>query len=66
MSVEQMRTDMKGSSMKTVKKILEGVKDAFLALAVHIGTSIEINEDGSWDKHHARKNRKERKRNVQR
>ena len=52
--------------MKLLKNVFEAVKDAFLALAVHIGTSIEINEDGSWDKYHARKNRKGRKRNVQR
>jgi hypothetical protein len=45
-----------------MKKILQKAFDVIItpivALIVHIGTSIEINEDSSWDKHHERKNRK--------
>lgn len=44
--------------MKALKKIWETITFPFVALAVHIGTSIELNEDGSWDKHHERKNRR--------
>ena len=49
-----------------MKKILLNAFDAIttpiIALIVHIGVSREINEDGSWDKYHERKNRKEVKR----
>ena len=44
--------------MKVLKKIWEAITFPFVAIAVHIGTSIELNEDGSWDQYHERKNRR--------
>jgi hypothetical protein len=44
--------------MKALKKIWEAIATPIIALAVHIGTSREINEDGSWDKYNAKRNRR--------
>lgn len=44
--------------MKKLKKIWPAIKDAFIGILVHIDESKRINEDGSWDKYHERKNRK--------
>lgn len=41
--------------MKKLKKLFEALTTPIIALIVHIGTSCEINEDGSWDKHYERK-----------
>lgn len=35
---------------KTFKKLLAAITTPFVVLAVHIGTSREINEHGDWDK----------------
>ena len=43
---------------KILQKAFDAVATPIVALIVHIGTSIEINENGSWDKHYERKNRK--------
>jgi hypothetical protein len=43
---------------KMFKKVVEAITAPIVGLIVHIGTSIELNEDGSWDKHHERKNRR--------
>ena len=48
--------------MKALRKIFEAIASPFIALAVHIDESKRINEDGSWDKYNARKNRKARER----
>ncbi len=49
----------KGKDMKkTVKKFFEAITSPFIALAVNIAESREINEDGSWDKYWECKNRK--------
>ena len=50
--------------MKAMKKIWEAITTPFVALAVHMDESKRINEDGSWDKYHARKNRKASKKAV--
>jgi hypothetical protein len=34
--------------MKALKKIWEAITTPFIALAVHIGVSKEINENGDW------------------
>ena len=44
--------------MKTLKKMWNTITMPFTALAVAIYESKRINEDGSWDKYNARKNRK--------
>lgn len=44
--------------MKFLKKIWYTITDPFVSVAVMIGVSKEINEDGSWDKYWERKNRK--------
>ena len=43
---------------KMFKKAFEAITAPIVGLIVHIGTSIELNEDGSWDKHHEIKNRR--------
>jgi hypothetical protein len=45
-----------------MKKLWEAITAPFIALAVLIGESKEINEDGSWDGYWERKNRKAEKR----
>ena len=44
--------------MKTMRKIFEAITAPFICLAVTLDESRRINEDGSWDKHNARKNRR--------
>lgn len=47
-----------------MKKLWELISAPFIALAVNIAESREMNEDGSWDKYWERKRRKaERKAN---
>ena len=43
---------------KMFKRIVNFIATPIVALIVHIGTSIELNEDGSWDQYHERKNRR--------
>lgn len=43
---------------KMFKKVFEAITNPIVGLIVHIGTSIELNEDGSWDQYHERKNRR--------
>lgn len=50
--------------MKTLKKIWEAIASPFIALAVNIEESKNINEDGSWDKYWERKNRRANKKAV--
>jgi hypothetical protein len=45
-----------------MKKLWEAITAPFTALAVLIGESKEINEDGSWDKYWERRNRKKSRR----
>ena len=45
--------------MKTIKKIWDAICTPFVAIACIIDESKIANEDGSWDKYHERKNRKE-------
>lgn len=45
-----------------MKKFWQAITAPFIAIAVLIGESKEINEDGSWDKYWARKNRKAKSR----
>lgn len=40
------------------KKIWNHIKESFVACAVLLDESKNINEDGSWDRYNARKNRK--------
>ena len=42
-----------------MKAIIEFIKTAIDGVIVMYETSKEINEDGAWDRYHARKNRKE-------
>ena len=42
-----------------MKKLIEKLLSPFVALAVHIGTSREINEDGQYDRYWARRNKHE-------
>lgn len=44
--------------MKTLRKIWDALTMPFISIAVLIDESRRINEDGSWDEYHARKNRK--------
>lgn len=46
-----------------IKKILSGIAEPFIAVAVILDESRRINEDGSWNGYHARRNRKERRKN---
>lgn len=39
-----------------MKKLLNAIAKPFVSFAVHLDESRRINEDGSWDKYHARKN----------
>lgn len=48
--------------MKALKKIWNNVKEVFVGYAVLLDESKRQNLDGSWDKYHARKNRKAMKR----
>lgn len=50
--------------MKKVKKIWDAITGPFVAVAVLIDESKRINEDGSWDRYHERKNRRKAKRAV--
>jgi hypothetical protein len=50
--------------MKGLKTIWDNIKWAFIGFAIHMDESKRINEDGSWDKYHARKNRKASKKAV--
>lgn len=43
---------------KILQKAFDVITTPIVGLIVHIGTSIELNEDGSWDKHHDRKNKR--------
>ena len=45
--------------MKTLKKMWNALAFPFVSIAVMIDESRRINEDGSWDKLNARKNRRE-------
>lgn len=45
--------------MKTLKKMWNAITMPFMAVAVAIDESKRLNEDGSWDKYHARRNRRE-------
>lgn len=45
-----------------MKKFFEALILPFVSIAVMIDESRRINEDGSWDKYNARKNRKLMKR----
>ena len=49
--------------MKTLKKMWNAISMPFVAVAVAIDESRRINEDGSWDKHNARRNRREGEKN---
>lgn len=42
-----------------MKNLIEKLLSPFVALMVHIGTSREINEDGSYDRYWARRNKRE-------
>lgn len=42
-----------------MKAIIEFIRTAIEGVIVMYATSKEINEDGAWDRYHARKNRKE-------
>ncbi len=44
--------------MLAIKKIFEAIISPCVAVAVLIDESKRINEDGTWDEYHARKNRK--------
>lgn len=44
--------------MKTLKNAWNAITMPFVAVAVAIDESRRLNEDGSWDKYHARRNRK--------
>ena len=41
-----------------IKNLWDTITTPFVSLAVHIGESRQINEDGSWDKYWERKNRR--------
>ena len=43
--------------MNFLKKIWDRITEPFISVAVMIDESKRINEDGSWDKYHERKNR---------
>lgn len=43
---------------KIMIKLWDAITTPFVALVVHLDESRRINEDGSWDKYHERKNRK--------
>ena len=45
--------------MKVLRRFWNAVTMPFTALAVALDESRRINEDGSWDKYWAKKNRKE-------
>ena len=47
--------------MKTLKNLWNTITMPFVAIAVAIDESRRINEDGSWDKYNARKNRRAQK-----
>lgn len=42
--------------MKLFAKIWEAITSPFIGIAVLIDESKRINEDGSWDKYHAKRN----------
>lgn len=44
--------------MKALRKIWDAITTPFVSVAVMIDESRRINEDGSWDKYWARKNRR--------
>jgi hypothetical protein len=47
---------------KLFKRMWEAITEPFISIAVLIDESKRINEDGSWDKYHARRNKKLMKR----
>ena len=44
--------------MRTLRKLIDAITEPIVDLIVHIGVSREINEDGSWDKYHERRNKR--------
>lgn len=48
--------------MKAFQKIWDAITAPFVSVAVLIDESKRINEDGSWDGYHDKKNRKESER----
>ena len=44
--------------MNIISRIWDAITAPFIALAVHLDESRRINEDGSWDKYHERRNSK--------
>lgn len=45
---------------KFFKKIIDVLTTPFVSIAVLLDESKRINEDGSWDKYHAKKNLKDK------
>lgn len=46
--------------MKFLRKMIDAVISPFESIAVLIDESKRINEDGSWDSYHAKKNKEVR------
>ena len=46
--------------MKFIKKLWDAITTPFISVAVMIDESKRLNLDGSWNKYHERKNRKNR------
>lgn len=44
--------------MKALRKIWDAVTLPFVSIAVLIDESKRINEDGSWDSYHAKRNKR--------
>jgi hypothetical protein len=44
--------------MKTLRMIWDAITSPFVSIAVLIDESKRINEDGSWDSYHAKRNRR--------
>lgn len=49
-----------------IKNFFEAIISPFVSVAVMIDESKRINEDGSWDKYHARRNARAMKREERR
>ena len=43
---------------KRIKKTLEAIKEFFISMEILIDDSKRINENGSWDSYHAKRNTK--------
>lgn len=43
-----------------IKNIIEAIVSPFVSVAVLLDESKRINEDGSWDSYHAKKNAREK------